>query len=97
MQREVGSDCCGERQGQEIAKLLSRQARNQRLREDRHTELVREVVPVCCKIGAVVQRKELIDLIRPAEPAATIGLTLHPGRAIMVPRYDHLSFYRHQC
>ncbi len=61
----MGSDCCGERQGQEITKLLSWQARNQRLREDLHTELVREVFPLSYKVDGTVQRKEMILVIRP--------------------------------
>ena len=46
--------------------LLSRRACNQRLREHRQTELVREVIPLCNKIGAAVQRKGSIQGIRPA-------------------------------
>lgn len=77
--------------------MLSRQACNQRLRENRHTELVREVIPLCYKIGAVVQRKESICWIRLAERSSATDLTGRLEAAIIFFHHDRLSFHRHQC
>jgi len=45
---------------------LTRLARNQRLRENRQTELVGEVIPLCNTSGAGVQFKEFIVAIKRA-------------------------------
>ena len=44
----------------------TRLARNQRLRRNRQTELVREVIPLCNRNSAGVQFKEFMGLIQSA-------------------------------